>query len=536
MVSGRSSWAAGLLCLLMILSLVLGSCGDSKGQASQGGATSEGRSGGTLRWASQFEPQTLNAAFRNPAAYPSAMSHLVFDGLTRLDPEKGFTPVPGLATSWEGSPDGTVYTFTLRDGVRWHDGQPFSADDVKFTMDAIRDPKNRATTYTDFALVDSVEVVDPRTVRIRLKQPYAPLLTNLAVSIIPKHLLEGKDLTTAEFNQRPVGTGPFRFVEWRKGESITLEAFPDSWRGRPKLDRIVITFVPDESARLVQLKTGEVHGARLEAKQVGEFKSSDSVVLLRSPTATARAFAVNLRDPRFADPRVRVALNYAVDKEAIVKTAGGTGMAARGPLQNTPYDKADGPTFAYDPSKVEQLMAAAGWQKNASGVFQKDGKTFSFTLIAPVFLDEATVMATSLRAAGFDVKVEQKDYTYVYSNTDQFEAVMYSFGSPVDPDAIYFLFHSSGHIDKAGFNFFYTNAKVDALLDQARTTTDPVKRKALYADVQVEVAADPPYIWAWYPDSLVAVRKDLTGPSAKALACESADTCVFWNAETWSLE
>jgi len=531
----RSVWAIGFLCLPVILSLVLASCGDSTEQSPQGGAAGEAKSGGTLRWASQFEPQTLNAAFRSPAAYPSAMSHLVFDGLTRLDPENGFQPIPGLATSWEGSPDGTVYTFTLRDGVRWHDGQPFTADDVKFTLDAIRDPKNRATTYTDFMLVDSVEVVDPRTVRIRLEQPYAPLLTNLAVSIIPRHLLDGKDLTTAEFNQRPVGTGPFRFVEWRKGESITLEANPDSWRGRPKLDRIVITFVPDESARLVRLKTGEVHGARLEAKQVGEFKSSDAMTVLRSPTATARSFAVNLRNPLFADPRVRQALNYAVDKEAIVKTAGGTGTAARGPLQNTPFDKADSPTFAYDLKKVEQLMGEAGWQENSSGVFQKDGKTFSFTLIAPIFLDEANVMATSLRAAGFDVKVEQKDYTYVYSNTNQFEAVMYSFGSPVDPDAIYFLFHSSGHIDKAGFNFFYTNARVDALLDQARTTTDPTKRKALYADMQAEVAADPPYVYAWYPDSFVAIRKGLTGLSAKALACESADTCVFWNAETWSL-
>jgi peptide/nickel transport system substrate-binding protein len=494
------------------------------------------KSGGTLRWAVPFEPPTLNSALRQPAGYPWYTSFTLFDGLTRLEPDQQYKPVPALATSWEISADGKTYTFKLRDGVKWHDGQSFSADDVKFTLEAILDPKNRAATYTDFTIVERVEVIDRLTVRIILKQPFAPMLTNLAVAMIPKHLLEGKDLTTDEFNQKPVGTGPFRFVEWRKGESLTLEANPDSWRGRPKLDRVVFRFVEDASARLVQLKTGEVDGANLDAKQAGEFKDSDKIVALTATGSSPHCFALNLTNPLFADPRVRQALNYGVDKEALLKTVGGgAGVVAYGPLQNTPYDRADLPQFKYDPQKVDELLTGAGWNKNASGSFEKDGKTLSFTLIAPVYLDEATLMASSLRQVGIDVQVDQKDYRYVYSNLDKFDAVMYSFGSPADPDSVYFLFHSSGHADKAGFNFFYTNPKVDDLLDRARSAPDPALRKSLYAEFQAEVNADPPYVWGWYPSNYVGVRKDLVGLSSAGLSGESG-WFAFWNMEAWGFK
>lgn len=549
------AWAASrLLCVAALIGLAV-ACGGSSDKGASNGSSSSGQQnaattatakvGGTLRWATGFERASLNAALQTPSAYPSIVSLTIFDGLTRIDPEKEYKPAPALATSWEASADGLTYTFKLRSGVKWHDGQPFNADDVKFTYDMVRNPASGAITASDFTLLDRVEVVDPLTVRMVLKQPFAPLLGKVALAIVPKHLLDGKDVKTADFNIRPVGTGPFKFKEWRKGEFLEMEANQEYWGGRPNLDRFILKFAPDASTRFLQVQTGESEGAIIESKQVAQAKGSDKLNVISTKSASPMVFVFNVRNPLFTDPRVRIAINHAIDKEALVKSAGsGVGTAAYGPLQNTPFDSQPADAFAYDPKKSEQIFTDAGWRKGSSGVWEKDGRPLSFTLYAQDYggtifgLNEANVMATSMKQNGIDVKVETRTASQLFGAPEKIDAIMYNFGSPVDADELYFLFHSSATIERGGYNFGgYNNKQVDAALDAGRTTTDDAKRKAAYREFQNALNADPANGWGYYPDGVVVALKKVRGPKViPGATSNTGEAFLFSNVKDWSLE
>mgnify|MGYP001770958557 FL=1 len=519
--------------------LVAVACSGNQQTASQQTATSSGtsggRAGGTLIYAAESEPDIVNPALTEPNI-PSGM---IFRGLTRHDQNNHVQP--DLARSWQISPDMLTYTFKLRDNVTWHDGTPFTAADVKFTIDFILDKASNSTNRQDFELVQGVDVVDTQTVTIKLSQPFAPLLDKLTIGIIPKHLLQDKDPAKAEFNQKPVGNGPYKFVEWRKGEFMTLEAYDRFYNGRPKIDKIVIKFVPDASQRLLQLKSGEVDAAFLKPKQVEQFKNSEKVDLYIWPTADYRVVMFNFKNSLFQDPRVRTALNYAIDRDALVRSVlVGYGEPAYGPLQKSEYNNPDVTKFTYDPARVKSLMTEAGWTQGADGIWQKDGRRFSVTLTAPatdpVRVDIANVVATSLRANGIDIKVDPRDWAYIRQNWGKLDLFVLGWGSPFDPDDHTFkIFHSSQVLDKGGYNLgSYVNAKVDRLLEQGRITLDENQRKQIYREFQKELNADPPYIWGVYLQAIYGVSKKFQGPKQRLLGHHGSG--FFWNVEEWSLK
>ncbi|WP_067477853.1 ABC transporter substrate-binding protein [Actinomadura hibisca] len=499
-----------------------------------GGDAGSGKSGGTFTYAIGDEPETLNPALQDEHTDP--VTELVFCGLTRHDAANKV--VPGLAESWQVGKGGTEYTFKLRSGLTWHDGKPITSKDVKFTVDAVKQAAADAPLSRNFAAVKAVETPDQSTVRFVLSKPFAPLLDAVSMGLLPEHALAGKKLTDAGFGQSPVGSGPFKLTTFKPGQYAELESFGGYYEGKPKLPKIVIKYVPDDTARLIQLKNGEVDGAHVQPQQVAKVKDDGKVRLETYPTADYRALMFNFKRPVFADKAIRQAMNYAVDRDAIVKSVlAGQGSPATGPLDQSPY-KSDAAPFTFDPAKVEELMKGAGYAKNGQGLWEKGGKTVRFEL--STFAEDSArvailnVAATQLKQQGFDIVPNPRPKDWVRKHWGDLEAFVVGWGTPYDADSSVFgPFHSSQALDKGGSNYgTYNNPQVDKALEAGRDTMDEGERKAAYADFQKALAEDPPFVWIAYLDTNNAVPKNLTGPAKRTLGHHGYG--FFWNAEKWA--
>ncbi|XVQ09333.1 ABC transporter substrate-binding protein [Spirillospora sp. CA-255316] len=500
-----------------------------------GGGPSGGRSGGTFTYALGDEPETFNPALQDEHTDP--VTELVFRGLTRHDAAN--KPVPGLASSWRVSADGKEYTFTLRPGLTWHDRKPLTSRDVRFTIETLKGAGADAPLSRNFAAVRSVETPDDTTVTLKLDRPFAPLLDALATGVLPEHLLKGRKVTDAAFGQRPVGAGPFRLTAYKPGQYAELEPFTGYYDGRPRLPKIVIKYVPDDTARLIQLQNGEVDGAHVQPQQVARVRGIGGLRLETYATADYRALMFNFAKPVFADKRIRQAMNFAVDRDAFVKTVLlGHGSPATGPLDESPYKAAGAAPFSFAPAKVDELMKAAGYARNAQNLWAKGGKTVRFEL--STFAEDSArvailnVAATQLKAQGFDVVPNPRPRDWVRKNWGALEAFVVGWGTPYDPDSsVYGPFHSSQALDKGGSNYgTYANPEVDKALDRGRGTSDPAQRKAAYADFQRALAEDPPFVWISYLQTSNAVPAALKGPARRTLGHHGYG--FFWNAEKWS--
>ena len=311
------------------------------------------------------------------------MNLLLFSGLTARDGENKI--IPGLAEKWEYDRDSLTYTFTLRKGVKWHDGEPFTAADVKFTLEAILAPENLSEIASNYEDIAAIETPDDHTVRITLSSPNAAMLDYLAIGILPKHLLEGRDLVTDPFNQAPVGTGPYKLVAWDAGQSIVLERNPDYYAGTPKIGRIIFKIVPDEKARAMQLRSGELDLAQVSPQDARSFGDAEGFTVYDMKTSDYRGVLYNFNHPLFAKYReLPNALSYAVDRQAIVDSVLlGKGRPAYSPLQSGPYNNPAVEKFQYDPVKTRAMLEAAGWRQGSDGVYQKDGDRLAFTIHCP---------------------------------------------------------------------------------------------------------------------------------------------------------
>lgn len=469
----------------------------------------------------------------NPLVETTNMDNMIFSGLAKFNENN--QAVPDLAEKWEISPDGLRYTFSLRQDVKWHDGAPFTSEDVKFTLDSLLDPKTNTPLRQDFEQIKGVEVPDKYTVRINLAKQFPPLLEKLSVGIIPKHLLEGKDINTADFNSHPVGTGPFRFKEWKKGSDFTVVANDAYYGGRPKLDKVVFKFLPDPNVRLVQLETGEIDLAYLEPDQLARVEKLGQLKVYQVPTADYRVMMYNLREPLWQDVRVRKALNYAVNRQAIVDgVLLGKGKAAYGPLQLNWANNPDVEKYDFNIEKARSLLAEAGWKPGPDGVLTKDGQKFSFKLTCPITdpvrVAIANALATEFKQLGIEATPEPLDWSVI--KIDKTQGFILGWGSPFDPDDHTFKLFSSGVIGEGDNNLgAYKNSEVDRLLELARTTADREQRKKYYADFQKALADDPPYNFICYLDALYGVNSNVKGIKTRTLGHHGAG--FLWNIEEW---
>ena len=461
---------------------------------------------------------------------------LLFRGLTKPTPDNEVAP--DIAKEWTVSTDQREYTFVLREDVVWEDGNPLTAEDVKFTLDTLLNPATNSPIQSDFNEIDRVEVLEPNKVKITLKDPFPPLLNKLKLGLLPKHLLEGKEINTAEFNRKPVGNGPFKLKEWKTDQSIVLVR-NDKFHGtKPQIDEMIIRPVTDPNTRLMQLKTGEIDLAYMELNQEGSVKDTDPFTALQMTTVDYRGILYNFRNPLFQDPQVRLAMSAALDREALVQgVLFGKGQPAYGPLQKSWANDPAPEGAELRPEEAKALLEKAGWKPDEDGVLVKNGTRFEFDLVSPatdtVRVALANAVRTQLKPLGISVNPKPLDWSAI--QFDKIDAFMIAWGSEFDPDDhTYRVFHSS-QIENGLYNYgAYRNDKVDKRLTEARIEPERDKRKDLYAEFQRELRKDPAFNFLVYVDALYGVSKKISGVGNRPLGHHGAG--VLWNIEEWTVK
>lgn len=508
-----------LAILAALTALALTACGGAQnGAASSGGGT-------TLVYGSG------DYTGINPALYEHGeINSLIFSGLTARDSQNKI--VPGLAESWEANSDG--YTFHLRQNVKWHDGEPFTSADVKFTLEAILDPENLSEIASNYEDITAINCPDDYTVRITLAAPNVAMLDYLTIGLLPRHALEGKALATDPFNQSPIGAGPYRLTAWDPGQSITLVKNESYYLGAPEIDTVIFKIVPDEKTRAMQLLSGELDLAQVTPQDSRQFRENEAYTVYDMKTSDYRGVLYNFAHPLFRDHReLPAALSYAVDRQAIVDSILlGHGRTAYSPLQAGPYLNPDMEQYAYDPAKAEALLEQAGWVRGADGVREKDGVRLAFIIHCsegdPVRVDMANICAQQMSAVGADVSVgidSQIDWAGQ-------AAYLIGWGSPFDPDDHTYKVFGSGQAANYGA---YSNAAVDGLLKKARETDVEEERQALYREFQTELAKDPAYTFLAYVDAVYVTGRDRIDGITPETVLGHHGVGIFWNVADWKL-
>jgi peptide/nickel transport system substrate-binding protein len=463
------------------------------------------RRGGTLTTILQPEPPVLQIGVNNQGPTLIAAPKM-FNGLLRFSPT--LEPLPELARAWTISPDGLEYIFNLQPNVQFHDGRPMTADDVIFSIMRFHTelaPRARAI----FSLIDTCTAPDPHTVRITLKRAFQPFLLMFdvtACAIVPKHLFDGQDFRQAPAVQRPVGTGPFRFTEWQRGNFIRLDRFDGYWKpNQPYLDTIIFRIVPDSQSRQVALETGAV-----QLTSSGDIEPFAIPGLRARPNLEVRTdgweyFAplswieTNHRVAPLNDVRVRQAISHAIDRNFIAQRLWfGVGKPATSPIASaTRFHDPSVRLQAYDPRAAQQLLDAAGLRPNAQGV-----RASIKHLVLPygeVWTRLSEYLRQSLRQVGINLELESTDAgawarrvgNWEYETSINF---LYQFG---DPTLGVERTYVSSNIQRVTFTNTggYSNPAVDALFLRAREAASAEERRAAFSEVQKLLATEIPQIW-----------------------------------------
>jgi ABC-type transport system substrate-binding protein len=432
--------------------------------------------------------------------------------------------LPELLQVGEHNP---VVTFYLHPGVKWHDGAPFTAEDVKFTYQAIVDPKNASPLAGAFETIKAVEVVDELTARVIYKRLYSPAIIDWTAGIVPKHLLapaalvsEGQrrklskkesdqlNLRTTAFNRSPIGTGPFRFAKWLPGQYIQLHRSDTYWGPPAQYRDYFFRMIPDYLSMELEFGAGATDAYLAQPHQAARYRSNDRYQVLSGNDGAYSYIAYNLRRPLFQDVRVRRALGMAIDVNAIIKyVLAGEGKRATGPYySNTPYDDPDVAPLPYDPKAALALMAEAGWRKNAKGLLEKDGQLFSFTLVTNSGnLQRKAIMTIAQEAwsrLGIDIKVQAFEWTVFlqeFVEAGNFDAFVLGWGGGGMNWDLHTIFHSSQSNPHEKNFGAYQSARADDLIMKIRTSYDQDEIVKLGHELHHVIADDQPYTFLYEP-------------------------------------
>ncbi len=517
----NSAVALQKIFLLGAVLLCLAGCERQEPVIPAEGAAAAPAYGDSFIEASIGEPSNLLPVLSSDSA-SSDINSLVYNGLVRYD--KDLKLEGELAESWEVSPDGLTITFRLRKGVKWQDGSPFTAADVLFTYQTYIDPKTPTAYAESYRQVAKAEAPDEYTFRVHYAQPYAPALESWGVSILPRHLLAGVDITKSPLTRAPVGTGPYRFISWSPGEKLVLEANPDYFEGEPYIKRVVYRIIPDLSTQFLELQSGGLDFMGLTPLQ---YKTQTETSQFQRSFNKYRYLAFgysylgyNLERPMFRDKRVRQALTYAIDKQEIIQgILLGLGQAATGPYKpDTWVYNPKVRIYPHDPAKAKALLAEAGWKdSDGDGILDKDGQPLAFTIVTnqgnDLRVKTGEIIQRRFREIGVDVKlrvIEWASFLKEFINPGNFDATILGWTGGPEPDQ-FDIWHSS----KTGpreLNFIhYRNPEVDALLEQGRRTFSQADRKQIYDRFQEILAEDQPYTFLYDSDALPAVAKRFRG-------------------------
>lgn len=483
----------------------------------------------TLVYAGENE-DTINPVLTNH----DEITDIVFSGLMKFDANG--KPTTDLAESYEYDADSMTYTFTLRDGVKWHDGQEFSAEDVVFTYETLTQDETLSSSLTsDYEDIVRVEAADDHTVEIQLGQYDAAMLGYFTIGILPKHLLEGEDMNTTSFNQAPVGTGRYKFSDWdMTGGMITLVRNEDYYDKVPNIERVIYKTVAVESTKATMLQSGEADLAWLNANYAATFRGQDGYKSWDFTTADYRAASMDMASDFWQKNADSIGvLNYAIDKEAIVNSVlNGQGCAAYSPIQLNPLGSnpaAD--IYSYDLDKFAEEMEALGWTKGSDGIYERNGERFHFTIQTRDYeeerIDIANLMSSMLKQAGVEMEVvlvTKFDWSAGYNG------FLAGFATQFDPDMAYKQFVT----DASNNSMKYSNAEVDRLLTEGRHTEDKEKRKEIYGQFEEVYAQNPGILLAAYLDGNYVGVSAVDGLDTTRVLGHHA-VGVMWNIEEWTI-
>ncbi|HWK44481.1 MAG TPA: peptide ABC transporter substrate-binding protein [Stellaceae bacterium] len=474
----------------------------------------------------------------------------LFNPLWGVDPQGNFTPqlareVPSIENGGV-SKDGLVWKLRLREGVTWHDGTPFTAEDVKFTLDLINTPGFRAGSRQGHNLLRDVTVTGPHEITWRMERAYSPYVSLLAwVFIVPKHLLgTADDPNTAPFNNAPVGTGPFRWSERVPGDHITLVANERYFGEGPRLERVVFKYIPDLTALYTQFRTGQIDHASIDgilANFYDEAKSLKGRVISVNPSIGLESIAPNHGFPILGEKAVRQALYAGMNKQAIIDVIYyGLPKPAESflPPEAWAFD-AGLPAHRHDPVQANEILDKAGWLRGSRGIRERDGKPLEFALSTtsgnPLREQVQQLLMQDWQQIGVSMTINNKPAAVMWGDfwvKSQFQAALVgsTFMTGNDPDCSY-RFNSAAIPAKGGSGsntYQYVNPEVDRLLQQGQTSFDKAERKAIYQKVQQAVRDDLAILPIYRPSPVEGFKEGLMGYQPNV---NVRSNC--WNIETW---
>jgi len=426
---------------------------------------------------------------------------LLFDSLVHRD--EHFNLQPWLAEKWE-IPDPKTYIFHLRPGVRFHNGQPLTARDVKWTFDSLLNSTVISARASSYKLVERVDAPDDHTVIFHLKDPFSTLLWNLsdgAMGIVPYG--SGKD-----FNQKLIGSGPFKFVSAVPDSEVVIARNDDYWAEHAHVPRVRFAVVPDSTTRALELRKGSADIAinAMSGDVVLALSRDPNLQIIKAPGTIYAYLAFNLRDSLLKDARVRQAIASAIDRDAIIKylwhdmAAPAAGVL---PREHWAYTD-DVAHYAHDPARARALLDAAGYRADP-----ETGVRFHLTMKTSTEETSrlmAAIFQQQLRDVGIALDIRSYEFATFYSDVVKGAFQLYSLrwiGGNEDPDIFEHVFHSASFPPKRANRSYYVNPRVDTLIDQGRVEIDLEKRKAIYAEIQRIIAADVPYVSLWYFDNVL---------------------------------
>ncbi len=543
--AGRRRFSFHFLMAFMLA--FLGACDDSardeapptptaEAPARADGAGDEPDYGGRIVMGSIGEPSNLIPYLASDSASQEVAALLY---TAPLEYDKDWNIVKLAAESWEVEEDGTFMRFKLREGLKWQDGAPLTADDVTFTYKLMVNPSTPTAYAADFLNIAEYKQTGPLSFEVRYDAPYARSAITWMHPILPKHILEGQNIASTPFARNPVGAGPFKLKSWETGSRVVLEANDLYFKGRPYIDEVVYRIIPDLTTIFLEAKAGKIDFLGLTPQQYlrqtsgPDWDKNWKKYKYLAPGYTFLGF--NLTSPLFADERVRQALSYAVNRESVIKGAlMGMGEPTIGPYKpgTWVYNTAITP-YAYDPERAKALLAEAGWTPGEDGVLvNPDGRRFSFTILVNQGNEErvkvATIIQREFQAVGVECSirtVEWAAFLKEFVNKGNYDALILAWNILDDPD-IFDVWHSSA-ISENGLNFVhYANSEVDALLEKARITVDRAERKVLYDRFQEILHKEQPYLFLYVPYSLPMVQARFRG-------IEPAPAGITYNFDRW---
>ena len=444
-----------------------------------------------------------------------SIQYALFDPL--VDHNERMEPAPGLAESWEVGPDKLTWTFKLRKGVKFHDGTDFTSEAVKVTLERILDAKTGATRRSVYTVIERIETPDPLTVRITTTGPFADLpflLMDRSAFIVSPTAINKMGI--ADFGLRPVGTGPFKFVEWLPNDHITLEANPDYWQGKPKVDRVIYRIVPEAAARSAALRTGEADIVlSISPNDLDALRKDPEVVIVQKDSLTQVTSEMRQTRPPFNDKRVRQAMNYALDRKAIVNDImRGVGRIADSPGPPGVWGSVTLTPYEYNPEKARKLLAEAGYPNGFEGnLFYVSGRWSGD--------DQVTqAMQAYWAAVGVKIKLNKVDNAGLVEMLSRHPDEMAGWTTQQVRTSTYLdyhlyrLFNSEAAIMKGAQRSGYSNPRVDELLNRGRASFDLDERKKYYEEAQKLIWDDAAFVWVFVQQNVVGVRKGVSGYEA----------------------